>query len=60
LALYRKGIAELEQGVALELSSGADERAERIRDKMLVNMDMARERAQHLGTYTLFSQLHND
>ncbi|KAM9344690.1 spastin-like [Symphorus nematophorus] len=43
---YKKGIAELEKGIAVELTGQGDqyERAKRLQDKMIANLTMARDR----------------
>ncbi|TWW78675.1 Spastin [Takifugu flavidus] len=43
---YKKGIAELERGIAVELTRGGDqyERARRLQDKMITNLSMAKDR----------------
>uniref|UniRef100_A0A8C4IV06 Fidgetin-like protein 1 n=1 Tax=Dicentrarchus labrax TaxID=13489 RepID=A0A8C4IV06_DICLA len=49
---YKKGIAELERGIAVELTGQAGEqydRAKRLQDKMVNNLTMARDRLSLLG-----------
>lgn len=43
---YKKGIAELEKGIAVEISGHGDqyERAKRLQDKMVTNLTMAKDR----------------
>ncbi|KAM3606658.1 uncharacterized protein V6R79_020757 [Siganus canaliculatus] len=43
---YKKGIAELERGIAVEITSEADQcnREKRLQDKMVANLTMARDR----------------
>lgn len=43
---YKKGIAELERGIAVELTREGDqyERARRLQDKMVTNLSMAKDR----------------
>ncbi|EAA07487.5 AGAP002334-PA [Anopheles gambiae str. PEST] len=52
IELYRKGILELERGIAVECWGGRGEvweRAQRLHDKMQTNLSMARDRLQFLG-----------
>lgn len=54
IELYKKGIDELEKGIALDCNGGRGEvwdRAQRIRDKMKENLKMARERLDFLGKF---------
>uniref|UniRef100_A0A8C4IRY8 microtubule-severing ATPase n=1 Tax=Dicentrarchus labrax TaxID=13489 RepID=A0A8C4IRY8_DICLA len=54
---YKKGIAELERGIAVELTGQAGEqydRAKRLQDKMVNNLTMARDRLSLLGESVLF------
>uniref|UniRef100_H2RJF6 microtubule-severing ATPase n=1 Tax=Takifugu rubripes TaxID=31033 RepID=H2RJF6_TAKRU len=50
---YKKGIAELERGIAVELTRGGDqyERARRLQDKMITNLSMAKDRLALLGPF---------
>ncbi|XP_029827721.2 spastin isoform X1 [Ixodes scapularis] len=51
--LYRKGIEELQKGIAIDFSKGQGttwERAHRLSDKMKVNLEMARDRLDFLVT----------
>ncbi|XP_050047578.2 spastin isoform X3 [Dermacentor andersoni] len=51
--LYRKGIEELQKGIAIDFSQGKGpswERAHRLTDKMRVNLDMAKDRLDFLVT----------
>ncbi|XP_035675215.1 spastin-like isoform X2 [Branchiostoma floridae] len=50
--LYRKGIAELEKGIAVECRGHGEEydRARKLREKMLTNLGMARDRLDLLET----------
>ncbi|XP_034537566.1 spastin isoform X2 [Notolabrus celidotus] len=43
---YKKGIAELERGIAVEITGDGDhyDRAKRLQDKMVANLTMARDR----------------
>lgn len=53
IELYRKGIRELEFGIAVDCWSGRGEvyeRAQRLHDKMQTNLSMARDRLHFLGT----------
>lgn len=50
--LYRKGITELELGIAVQCWGGRGEvweRAQRLHDKMKTNLAMAKDRLQFLG-----------
>lgn len=50
--LYRKGIQELERGIAVDCWSGRGDvwdRAQRLHDKMQTNLSMARDRLLFLG-----------
>lgn len=50
--LYRKGIGELELGIAVQCWGGRGEvweRAQRLHDKMQTNLVMARDRLNFLG-----------
>lgn len=50
--LYRKGIRELELGIAVDCWGGRGEiyeRAQRLHDKMQTNLSMARDRLHFLG-----------
>lgn len=52
IELYKKGISELEQGIAVECWGGRGEawqRAQRLHDKMQTNLGMARDRLHFLG-----------
>lgn len=54
IELYKKGIGELEKGVAVECNGGRGEvweRAQRLHDKMRTNLAMAKDRLDFLGTY---------
>lgn len=51
--LYRKGITELELGIAVQCWGGRGEvweRAQRLHEKMKTNLAMAKDRLQFLGT----------
>lgn len=58
IELYRKGIRELELGIAVDCWGGRGEiyeRAQRLHDKMQTNLSMARDRLHFLGElYFLF------
>ncbi|MEQ2168644.1 hypothetical protein GOODEAATRI_016951, partial [Goodea atripinnis] len=43
---YKKGIAELERGIAVEITGAGDQhdRSKRLRDKMKANLTMAKDR----------------
>nr|CAD7425239.1 unnamed protein product [Timema monikensis] len=59
IELYKKGISELEKGIALECIGGRGEvweRAQRLHEKMKTNLAMARDRLDFLGKFA-FSQL---
>ncbi|CAG7716737.1 unnamed protein product [Allacma fusca] len=51
ISLYKRGIAELEKGIAIECNGLGDqwERAQRIQEKMIVNLAMAKERLEYLN-----------
>lgn len=52
IELYRKGITELELGIAVQCWGGRGEvweRAQRLHEKMKTNLNMARDRLQFLG-----------
>lgn len=54
IELYRKGIRELELGIAVDCWGGRGEiyeRAQRLHDKMQTNLSMARDRLHFLGEY---------
>lgn len=54
IELYKKGIGELEKGVAVECNGGRGEvweRAQRLHDKMRTNLAMAKDRLDFLGKY---------
>ncbi|XP_073338605.1 spastin-like [Pagrus major] len=58
---YKKGIAELERGIAVELTGQGDlyDRAKRLQDKMISNLTMARDRLSLLEA-TLASKRRSD
>ena len=49
--LYKRGIAELEAGIAVECVGRGEayERAQRLQEKMKTNLLMAKERLEMLG-----------
>lgn len=52
--LYRKGITELELGIAVQCWGGRGEvweRAQRLHEKMKTNLAMAKDRLQFLGKF---------
>lgn len=54
IELYRKGITELELGIAVQCWGGRGEvweRAQRLHEKMKTNLAMAKDRLQFLGNY---------
>lgn len=54
IELYRKGITELELGIAVQCWGGRGEvweRAQRLHEKMKSNLAMAKDRLQFLGKY---------
>lgn len=56
IELYRKGIRELEYGIAVDCWGGRSEvweRAQRLHDKMQTNLSMARDRLHFLGEYSI-------
>ncbi|KAK6635788.1 hypothetical protein RUM44_001042 [Polyplax serrata] len=53
IELYKKGIIELEKGVAVECNGGKGElweRAQRLHDKMKTNLSMAKDRLEFLSS----------
>uniref|UniRef100_A0AAX7VHJ9 Fidgetin-like protein 1 n=1 Tax=Astatotilapia calliptera TaxID=8154 RepID=A0AAX7VHJ9_ASTCA len=58
---YKKGISELERGIAIELTGHREQydRAKRLQDKMVTNLTMAKDRLTLLET-TLVSKRRND
>lgn len=53
IELYKKGIYELERGIAVDCWGGrgdAWQRAQRLHDKMKTNLGMAKDRLHFLGT----------
>nr|CAD7262210.1 unnamed protein product [Timema shepardi] len=60
IELYKKGISELEKGIALECIGGRGEvweRAQRLHEKMKTNLAMARDRLDFLGKFRLLALL---
>lgn len=56
IELYKKGIGELEKGIAVECYGGRGEvweRAQRLHEKMRTNLAMAKDRLDFLGKYFL-------
>lgn len=56
IELYRKGILELERGIAVDCWNGRGDvwdRAQRLHDKMQTNLSMARDRLHFLGKHTI-------
>ena len=54
IELYKKGIGELEKGIAVECTGGRGEvweRAQRLHEKMRTNLAMAKDRLDFLGLY---------
>lgn len=52
IELYKKGIGELEKGIAIECTGGRGEvweHAQRLHDKMRTNLAMAKDRLDFLG-----------
>nr|XP_037273386.1 spastin-like [Rhipicephalus microplus] len=61
--LYRKGIEELQKGIAIDFSQGKGpswERAHRLTDKMKVNLDMAKDRLDFLESMVKIEHLGDD
>lgn len=57
IELYRKGITELELGIAVQCFGGRGEvweRAQRLHEKMKTNLAMAKDRLQFLGKKRCF------
>uniref|UniRef100_A0AAX7UXL4 microtubule-severing ATPase n=1 Tax=Astatotilapia calliptera TaxID=8154 RepID=A0AAX7UXL4_ASTCA len=52
---YKKGISELERGIAIELTGQGEQydRAKRLQDKMVTNLTMAKDRLTLLGELAL-------
>ncbi|KAK2824103.1 hypothetical protein Q5P01_021278 [Channa striata] len=59
---YRRGVAELERGIAVEITGKGEQydKAKRIQDKMVNNLTMAKDRLAVLGKDKLASQRRND
>lgn len=60
IELYRKGIMELERGIAVDCWSGRGDvwdRAQRLHDKMQTNLSMARDRLHFLGEFSSLFKL---
>jgi hypothetical protein len=58
IELYKKGIGELEKGIAVECTGGHGEvweHAQRLHDKMQTNLAMAKDRLEFLGQYFNYS-----
>ncbi|XP_065295084.1 spastin isoform X1 [Dermacentor albipictus] len=58
--LYRKGIEELQKGIAIDFSQGKGpswERAHRLTDKMRVNLEMAKDRLDFLESMVKIEHL---
>lgn len=54
IELYKKGIGELEKGIAVECYGGRGEvweRAQRLHEKMRTNLAMAKDRLDFLGKF---------
>ncbi len=51
IELYRKGIAELEKGIEIEVHGNGEQwrKAQRINEKMIVNLEMSKERLEFLS-----------
>lgn len=58
--LYRKGITELEKGIEIQVHGSGEHwtKAQRIQEKMIVNLAMAKERLDYLSMYTGFLSIH--
>lgn len=57
IELYKKGIGELEKGVAVECYGGKGEvyeRAQRLQEKMQANLIMAKDRLDFLGNVIFY------
>lgn len=60
IELYKKGIDELEKGIAVECNGGRGEvweRAQRLNEKMKTNLCMAKDRLDFLGEFIIFIEL---
>ncbi|XP_059475167.1 spastin isoform X2 [Neocloeon triangulifer] len=57
--LYKKGIAELEKGIAIECSGKGEvwERAQRLQSKMKTNLEMAKDRLDFLEQIVMLGHL---
>uniref|UniRef100_A0A8C5E8Y4 Fidgetin-like protein 1 n=1 Tax=Gouania willdenowi TaxID=441366 RepID=A0A8C5E8Y4_GOUWI len=57
---YKRGIAELEKGIAVQITGQGDhnERAKRLQDKMVTNLKMARDRLALLGKEHFVCMIH--
>ena len=53
MELYRRGISELESGVAVDVTGKGEvyERAQRLQEKMQTNLLMVNERLEMLGKF---------
>uniref|UniRef100_A0A3B3YLW1 microtubule-severing ATPase n=1 Tax=Poecilia mexicana TaxID=48701 RepID=A0A3B3YLW1_9TELE len=58
---YKKGIAELERGIAVEITGTGEQydRSKRLRDKMKANLTMAKDRLALLGGWDFTNQASN-
>uniref|UniRef100_A0A3P9NME4 microtubule-severing ATPase n=1 Tax=Poecilia reticulata TaxID=8081 RepID=A0A3P9NME4_POERE len=58
---YKKGIAELERGIAVEITGTGEQydRSKRLRDKMKANLTMAKDRLVLLGGWDFTNQTSN-
>ncbi|KAF2358600.1 hypothetical protein FHG87_010645 [Trinorchestia longiramus] len=62
MAMYRRGVAELELGVAVDVDGRGEQydRARRLRDKMMANLTMARDRLTILDSIAHLRELSVD
>jgi len=56
---YRRGIAELEKGIEIQCHGGGEqwEKAQRIQEKMIINLAMAKERLEFLSKFALMNAM---
>jgi len=57
IELYKKGLEELEIGIAIKIPNQSDSRykqAHDLREKMITNLKMTKDRLDHLSMQTFF------
>ena len=55
--LYKKGLEELEKGIAIKIPNHSDpkyKQAHDLKEKMITNLKMAKDRLDHLSTQSFF------